>query len=65
MADPLNLEASLAKLNPDARTRVEKALRDALAKEQATLAARVRFDRSYDRQSLALADSPELAESKE
>lgn len=46
MAEELNLEKRLASLSPEARTRVENALKEALTKEGALAA----FDRSgFDR----------------
>lgn len=51
MADPLNIEQRLADLAPDARARVELALRDTLETELAIAAAAAErgHSRSHDR----------------
>jgi hypothetical protein len=60
MATDLNLEKRLAGLSPEARLRVENALKDALAKEGAIEAAgfdRGPFDRSgFDRSTVEQAE---------
>jgi hypothetical protein len=49
MAEKLDIEASLSKLSPEARARVEKILQESLAKETAAAAAASAHDKSYDR----------------